>query len=132
MGYINCCTCGIQFHVPDTWHDARRNDHASFYCPNGHQQAFLGKSEAEKLREERDRLAQRIAQRDDEIREAEKKVATATKKIKRLQKRASAGVCPCCNRTFSNMAAHMKTCHGDVDPNVVNLDDAKRSLKRKA
>lgn len=29
----------------------------------------------------------------------------------RLRKRASAGVCPCCNRTFSQLARHMQTKH---------------------
>jgi 4-hydroxy-3-methylbut-2-en-1-yl diphosphate synthase IspG/GcpE len=35
-----------------------------------------------------------------------------------LAKRAKAGVCPCCNRTFSNMAEHMKKQHADFDGKV--------------
>lgn len=29
----------------------------------------------------------------------------------RIKKRAAAGTCPCCKRTFSNMAEHMKKEH---------------------
>jgi RNase P subunit RPR2 len=125
---ITCCDCGIAFHVPDQWLESRRSDKKVFYCPNGHQQAFT-QSEADRLRLERDRLKQQLAQKDDEIawqREQRKigdrRVIAAKGQITRLKNRAKAGVCPCCNRTFSNMAAHMKTKHPEMDPKVVDLD----------
>lgn len=72
------------------------------------------------MRRERDRLAQQIAQKDDEIREikkawneAELEARKNARKAKSLSDRAHAGVCPCCNRTFKQLAAHMKTKHPD-------------------
>lgn len=69
---------------------------------------------------ERDRLAQRCAQKDDEIlrqreiREAAERRASALKGVAtRMRNRAAAGVCPCCNRTFSQLATHMKKQHPD-------------------
>lgn len=38
----------------------------TFYCPNGHSLTF-GDTELDKLRRERDRLAQRVAEKDDAI-----------------------------------------------------------------
>jgi hypothetical protein len=35
-------------------------------------------------------------------------------KTARKLSRVSAGVCPCCNRTFQNVARHMKTKHPDI------------------
>jgi hypothetical protein len=35
----------------------------------------------------------------------------AERKVKKLTKRTAAGTCPCCQRTFSNMAEHMKHQH---------------------
>jgi hypothetical protein len=35
----------------------------------------------------------------------------AENSIKRLKKRSAAGVCPCCNRTFKELANHMKSKH---------------------
>lgn len=117
---ITCCHkgCGLTFAVPKTWEDKRREDHTWWYCPNGHQQHFSGKTEAEKLQLERDRLAQRIAERDDEIRaererrESVERSLTATRGvITRIKNRVGKGVCPCCNRTFSDLQRHMHTQH---------------------
>lgn len=134
MGNLVCASCGILFGAPDHWEQARREDKREFFCPNGHRQLFA-KSEADKLRQERDLLKQQIAQKDDEIkwqrekRQAEeRRVSAARGQITKLKKRAKAGVCPCCNRTFTNMALHMKTKHPDMDPNVIDLgvEKAKR------
>ncbi len=127
IGYetITCCHagCGISFAVPHTWERKRRDDHSRFFCPNGHGQAFTGESDAEKLRRERDRLAQRIAEKDDEIRHQrdraeneEKRVIAYKGHLTRSKKRHAAGVCPCCNRTFSQLTEHMKTKHPKYQP----------------
>jgi hypothetical protein len=115
---IKCCDCGIAFGVPPVWDKARRNDHRSFYCPNGHSLSYKGESEAEKLRRERDLLKQLIAEKNDDIcherekREAaERQLAAQKGQVTKLKKRAAAGVCPCCNRTFSQLAAHMRQKH---------------------
>jgi hypothetical protein len=96
-------------------------------------QAFV-KSETDNLRRERDLLKQQLAQKDDEIKwqrehrlGAERRVIAAKGQITKLKKRAKAGTCPCCKRTFHNMAEHMKTKHPDFDPKVVDFDEAKAS-----
>ena len=114
-----------------------RREGFEFYCPNGHKQHYItGQSDLEKTRLERDRLRQQLAQKDDEIKrqrdlreQEERRVSAAKGQITKLKKRAKAGVCPWCNRTFSNMAAHMKTQHPDMDPNVIDLgvEKAKRA-----
>jgi hypothetical protein len=115
-----CCgQCGIEFYVPP--HFARecreKGSDKTWYCPNGHPRVFR-QSEADKLRQERDRLQQRIAQKDDEIaaerrrrEDAERRTSAARGQVTKMKNRASAGVCPCCNRTFKQLAAHMKTKH---------------------
>lgn len=37
----------------------------------------------------------------------------ATTVCTRTRNRIAAGVCPCCNRTFQNLADHMRTLHAD-------------------
>jgi hypothetical protein len=116
MTLMSCGECGINFAVPDRFYIERRDKNASlsWYCPNGHNRIFK-ESEADRLRRERDRLAQQLAQKDDAIAERDRK-------LKRLAKRAAAGTCPCCQRTFSNMTRHMKTKHPEmVAENVVKL-----------
>lgn len=52
---ISCGKCDIVFAVPSSWYRARCDDHATWYCPNGHPRVFAGKSEAQKLRERLER-----------------------------------------------------------------------------
>lgn len=44
--------CGISWAMPKIWDRDRRDDHKTFYCPNGHEQGYIAKSDAEKLRGE--------------------------------------------------------------------------------
>jgi len=106
--------------LPDDLHQAARHSKdITFYCSYGHPQHFpQGDSEETKLRRERDRLAQRLAERDDEIRRqremregAERRLSATRGVVTRIKNRVGHGVCPCCTRSFSNLARHMQTQH---------------------
>lgn len=45
-----CCKCHMGFAISVDFQRRRREDHATFYCPNGHPQFYSGKSESEKLK----------------------------------------------------------------------------------
>lgn len=114
-----CCVCGIEFGCPKHYIDKRREDGKGFHCPNGHNLSF-GDGTNEVLRRERDRLKQRLAEKDDAIYEAQderdraNRQATAFKgHVTRIKNRVGKGVCPCCNRTFQNLARHMGSQHPD-------------------
>ncbi len=116
-----CCgECGIEFCVPDFFQEERKKTGKGWHCPNGHSRVYK-ESDADKFRRERDRALQQLAQRDDAI-------AAKDRELKRLKKRAAAGTCPCCQRTFSNMSRHMKQKHPDFDhaSNIVPLKTANR------
>lgn len=102
---MECCySCGVLFAFPADMKLVLLDTHHTFYCPNGHQQQYLAKSEAETLREALERqkgmtqieLAMRL--------ESEKEQA-------KLRKRIGNGVCPCCSRSFQNLRSHMRTKH---------------------
>lgn len=99
-----CSECGIVYYIPETFKTARRRDHRTFNCPNGHNQYFPGESGEEKnarlLREESERHQRTLARAN-----------AAEQETERLKKRAKAGVCPCCNRTFLKLAYHIKAKH---------------------
>lgn len=121
---MRCKTCGLEYMIPAAFHAALRNSKAWWHCPNGHQWHYT-ENEADKLRRERDQLAQRIAQKDDEIAQLdasrdrawsevarqERKLSAAKGQITKIKKRVHGGVCPCCNRTFSDLAKHMAGKH---------------------
>ena len=59
---MTCGYCGVHFTVPSQAHSHAENNGGFFHCPNGHSWGFPKEgSETERLRRERDRLAQQIA-----------------------------------------------------------------------
>lgn len=113
--------CELTIHLPRWLHVARRHDHRTFYCPDGHSNYYpRGKSEFEKLQDE---LARRDGQLAAETRRAsrlvdelerERRSHSSTKgQLTKTKKRAANGICPCCNRQVPQLAAHMKTKHPD-------------------
>lgn len=122
-----CCTCFMTFAVPDDFRARRRSDKASFFCPSGHSQSYQGESDAdavrrlerEKLEIERDRN-QRIVRYEqwlDQVREENKVVtkqlSSTRGQLTKARRRIANGVCPCCNRSFEQLARHMATQHPD-------------------
>jgi hypothetical protein len=98
--------------------DLRKNGH-EFFCLWGHGQVFRpGKTDLEKMQEEldaitrqRDRARQENARLAEDVAAAERRARAAKGQATKLRKRAAAGVCPCCNRTFQQLASHMAEKH---------------------
>lgn len=124
MGWLRCYRCKEQFGLLDEVEAQLRRSGAAFHCPWGHSQVFtLGESEEDKLRRERNRLKQQLAYKDDCLREARKAADHERHRANgykghatRITKRAKAGLCPCCNRSFENLRRHMATQHPTFTP----------------
>jgi hypothetical protein len=117
MTYEVCASCGITFAAPAHFIDKRRQDGETFYCPNGHSLVF-GKSETDRLKNELEQAkrwqelaeAREMHQRDQ--REAAERSNRALRGVvTKTKKRAAAGVCQCCSRTFQDVARHMASQH---------------------
>lgn len=109
-----CYKCGIVFAVPSYFQSQRLQDKESFWCPNGHSQAYMV-SEADRLRKQLEKAQQEIEWQRGRAQAKEKELVAQkgllTKAKKKLA-RVDNGVCPECNRTFANIARHMQTQHG--------------------
>jgi C4-dicarboxylate-specific signal transduction histidine kinase len=118
---VHCCqTCGVSYALTSAFESRRRDDHKTFYCPNGHTQYYPQKNDVEKQRERAERLERQLANRDEDLRAAHaaqtaatKKLAAARGQLTKTKKRLANGVCPCCNRTFANLGRHMSGQHPD-------------------
>jgi hypothetical protein len=113
------CWCGTPFMVPTDLLKAAHNGGHEIYCPHGHKMQWK-ETETDRMRRDRDRLAQRLAERDDEIarqrrlrEETERRLAATKGVVTRIRNRVGHGVCPCCTRSFGNLQRHMKTQHPD-------------------
>lgn len=103
--------CGIVFAVPRLWKQTRQKDHSTWYCPNGHARYFQEKTQEEIVREN---LARERASHDQtkaELQDALRRSNAARAHLSRIKNRAEAGVCIHCNRTFEDLARHMKSKH---------------------
>lgn len=124
-----CIDCGVRFGMEDEFRKARltnRGPNNPFYCPNGHRQYFTGKSDADRERDRAEQLQRQLtaaeerAKRQRELREqAERQAAAARGQVTKIKKRVGNGICPCCNRTFSDLQRHMHTKHPEFKAEAV-------------
>jgi hypothetical protein len=118
------CWCGIQHAVPESLRDLQRRQFTngqnpkSIFCPLGHEHVPAGESPAERHKRELEAKEKAIAaerarhdQTRAELRETERRRRAERGAKTKLKKRAAAGVCPCCNRTFKQLASHMTAMH---------------------
>lgn len=130
---VTCSTCHVTYAIPQTFYKSAlkyRGDQVNGWkicCPFGHTWWYIGKTEADKLREqvkrEQDEVARqrsragRLAAERDQARASAKAQKAAKTRIRnsreRERTRVAAGVCPECNRTFQNLARHMQGQHPD-------------------
>lgn len=112
LSRMTCGECGIAFAVPEQWRAKKKENGSDWYCPNGHVRVYRESDVAiaeRKLAMERQAHDQTKARARDAEATARKELA----KAKRLRTRAANGVCPCCKRSFKELARHMTTKHPD-------------------
>ena len=117
---ITCVQCGIEFAMPTQYLRGLRDDHRNFHCPAGHVQHFKGQTEVERLQKEVEKKDKELEYRQRRIdnlakmhKDSEHRASALKGVITRTKKRIANGVCPCCKRSFDQLARHMKTQHPD-------------------
>ena len=117
MAILDCPTCGVIFAITAEYEARRRQDGRGFRCPNDHSMSY-GQSEADKERDRAANLARRLEWAEgrevhlrDQLQATEYQRRAAKGQLTKAKKRIAAGVCPCCNRTFQNLANHMAGQH---------------------
>lgn len=109
------CWCGVPMALPaDAVRNARETGN-DLWCPTtGHKMSF--RSENAQLRKQLDRERARLTAANDQLRASERQTAAAKGQLTKARKRAAAGVCPCCKRSFVQLTRHMASKHPDFDP----------------
>jgi hypothetical protein len=118
---VSCCACGVVFAVPSDLHEmwlAKKQDR-SWWCPNGHSQSYTGKSDRELLNDAR------AARRRQEARADAAELALRDER-EHAARRAAGGVCPCCHRSFVQLARHVKSKHPGYGPGPCSAGQASR------
>lgn len=97
-----CGECGIRFAMPAKLYRELQKTGRDFYCPNGHARSFIvGKSEAQKAKEEAQRLRAQLAETQSRL----SYYKTESMKYK----------CPHCSRALKSgqsLIRHLGKVHG--------------------
>lgn len=117
---MTCGGCSCIFGMEETMKKNLVEQHGTFWCPRGCERHFVGetaKERAEKAANRAQELLEQSRRRNDELcaekAATERQLSAAKGRVTRIKNRVAAGVCPCCNRTFQNLANHMKGQHPD-------------------
>jgi len=104
---VTHCWCGIAVGIPENLHrHAHDAKGVTVYCPLGHGFGWSNNFEAQLKREQQRHEATR------DLLTAEQRAHSNTRgQVTKLKKRVAAGVCPCCHRSFQNLARHMAGQH---------------------
>lgn len=109
------CTCGILYAIPENLHrsaqDHRGPNGWQISCPLGHTWHYTGDDLEVRLQKELDRERNWSARLTAERDQVQASLNATKGVVTKMRKRASAGVCPCCTRTFQQLARHMAAKH---------------------
>lgn len=109
-----CPNCHCWFAMPKSLYEHMRANSMVFaYCPNGHSWHYTH-SLREELKEAREALTKAESRAEHwhgQYTGAERSKTALKGVITRTRNRIGKGICPCCNRYFKNVDAHMKTKH---------------------
>lgn len=105
-----CCACECRFGITTSLQKRLREGGERFFCPYGHGMSYT-KPENQRLREELEAKQKALTEAKCQIAREQAEKAQLEQQFQRHKKRVQNGVCPCCNRSFANLARHMKTKH---------------------
>jgi len=90
INLIECCNCHVLFWITKE-HDLKLQENKkTFYCPSGHAQSYSGKTSAELLKEEKEKVAryENYLKKAREDAEAERRKVNAYKgQVTKLKKK---------------------------------------------
>lgn len=111
--------CGHVIYLPVRHMVTLQRSHKNFYCTVcGKSNYWAGRSDLEQLKREittvkdqRDTARRNYHDQKSVTRGVRRSLTAHKGHTTRIKKRIAAGVCPCCNRTFQNLARHMENKH---------------------
>lgn len=119
LATINCGECGGTYAIQERYREKKHEDGGCWNCPYcqcrwGYSGNSLNARLQRDLQEANNRIIserQRHDQTKADLRETELKRRAEKGAKTRIKNRVANGVCPCCNRSFKDLAAHMHTQH---------------------
>lgn len=119
---VVCATCHMTYAIPSSLYQSAlkyRGDTPNGWklcCPVGHTWWYVGETKEDRLeREVQEERRRRLAERELRV-HTERRLTAQKGATTKAKKRHAAGLCPCCNRSFSQLRRHMEEKHPDYKP----------------
>lgn len=114
---IDCGECGGSYAINERYRAQKAQSGGLWTCPYcktgwGYPKDNENSRLKRWLAESEDRIQAALARANEAAAERD----AAQTELSKTKKLHTAGVCPCCNRTVSQMARHMKTKHPEYQP----------------
>ena len=93
-------------------YDRTKRTGETWHCPSGHPRVWSGDTTEQKLK----RAEAQERHLRDQLQAAGAEAEAVRVKLIRERHRFANGVCPCCNRSFENVARHVRSQHPEYDP----------------
>ena len=109
----SCPVCGVMHAIPEGLNQQAKRHGKSVYCPLGHSWVYTKTVEQDLAEAKRDAeyYRGRLDAERTQRRFTERQLRATKGVVTRTKKRIAAGVCPCCHRTFQQLARHMAGQH---------------------
>lgn len=105
---IHCGRCGGTYAICEKLRAHKAEQRGFWNCPYCQVSWGYGECENDRLKKQ---LAEASAARA-RLQSENDQLQAAKLELERKASRVKRGLCPCCNRTFTNLARHMATQHG--------------------
>jgi len=114
---MTCPVCGVRYGVDRVYQEKKYQEGGRWKCPNGDPLIYR-ENEADRLRKLLEQAEQTIQIERANKETANRRAVSAEMSrrvtkghLTRLRQRVAHGVCPCCGRTFQQLARHMANKH---------------------
>ena len=111
LARITCGECGMAYGIPERYRAQKEEAGGHWNCPGCKVRWGYAEGENKALRRRLLAAQERAGVEARRRASVERSLAATKGHVTRQKKRAAAGVCPCCNRTFKQLARHMKSKH---------------------
>lgn len=106
-----CGQCGGTYAIAERVAQQKRDNSGYWHCPYCQCSWGYGKGKLQKTQEELESERQRHATTLARLNETSAELDKTKKAAARVRSRIQKGVCPCCNRSFTDLRKHMASKH---------------------
>ena len=125
---INCGECGGTYAINERYRLQAYQKGTSWTCPYCQVGwGYRGNSENDKLKRQLEKERKRREWAEQETKNTENRLRAQKAATTRIKNRVGAGVCPCCNKTFKQLARHMRSKHPNYASTTKFLPEEKHN-----